>query len=148
MTTGALSSTEWEYLRAHRVGHLATADRHGRPSVVPICYADDGVFIYSALDLKPKKVAPTQLRRVRNLLENPVVAFLVDDYAEDWTRLAYLLVRGRASIVEPGSAEHAAAVELLRRKYPQYRQMPIETVPVIRIAPTTATAWGAVKGNR
>lgn len=143
--TGGLSPIAWTYLRAHRIAHLATADRQGRPTVVPICFADDGVAIYSALDAKPKRVPPTRLRRVRNLLENPTVSLLVDDYSEDWSRLAYVLIRGRASLVEPGTAEHGAAIARLRTKYPQYREMPIDEWPVIRIEPIAATVWGAIE---
>src|SRR5207248_7098672 len=105
-----LEDRAWRYLADHRVARLATTDATGRPSVVPICYADDGRAIYSALDQKPKRVAPAALRRVRNLLAHPEVALLVDDYAEDWSQLAYLLVRGHAALLEPSSPDHAAAL--------------------------------------
>jgi len=137
-----LSADQWAYLRRHRVARLATVDRKGVPSLVPLCFADDGVAIYSALDAKPKRVAPTELKRVRNLRDNPSVALLVDDYAEDWTQLGYLAIHGQASLVPPGSAEHARAIALLRKKYPQYEAMPIEEQPVIRIEPTSAMSWG------
>lgn len=138
-----LSSDQWAYLCRHRVGRLATVDAAGVPSLVPLCFADDGVAIYSALDAKPKRVAPTDLKRVRNLLQNPQVAFLVDDYSEDWTRLAYLAVHGQASLLAPGTDEHARAIALLREKYPQYEAMPIDEQPVIRIEPTAAKSWGS-----
>ena len=74
-----LDERAWRYLADHRVAHLATTDADGRPSLVPICYADDGRAIYSALDQKPKRVAPAALQRVRNLRAHPEVALLVDD---------------------------------------------------------------------
>ena len=129
------------HLAGHRVARLATTDATGRPSVVPICYADDGCAIYSALDQKPKRVAPAALQRVRNLRAHPEVALLVDDYAEDWSQLAYLLVRGHAALLEPSSPDHAAAVALLRAKYAQYRAMAIETQPIICIRPTRGYLW-------
>jgi coenzyme F420-0:L-glutamate ligase/coenzyme F420-1:gamma-L-glutamate ligase len=143
-----LDERAWRYLAAHRVARLATVGAEGVPSVVPICFAADGRAIYSPLDEKPKRVAPTRLKRVRNLLAHPEVALVVDDWSEDWSRLAYLLVRGRAELVEPGSEEHAAAVALLRAKYPQYRTMAIETRPVIRIEPTRARLWAADPRSR
>jgi PPOX class probable F420-dependent enzyme len=97
--------------------------------------------IYVPLDEKPKRVAATRLRRVRNLTENPLVAFLVDDYTEDWTQLALLLIRGTGELVQPGEAGHAAAVSALREKYPQYEHMRLAERPLIRIAPTRASAW-------
>jgi coenzyme F420-0:L-glutamate ligase/coenzyme F420-1:gamma-L-glutamate ligase len=138
-----LTTPAWDYLATHRVGHLATVDAAGKPSVVPICYAVDGQAIYSALDEKPKRVAPEALRRVRNLLARPHVALVVDDYSEEWARLAYLLVRGRADLLAPGAPIHAAAVALLRAKYTQYQAMAIEERPIVRILPTRSTFWAA-----
>ncbi|HWE62836.1 MAG TPA: TIGR03668 family PPOX class F420-dependent oxidoreductase [Chloroflexota bacterium] len=138
-----LTAAAWDYLAAHRIGHLATVDADGHPSVVPICYAVDRRAIYSALDEKPKRVAPQDLRRVRNLRAHPVVALVVDDYAEDWTRLAYLLVHGHADLLLPDAPDHAAAVALLRAKYDQYQTMAIEAQPVIRVLPTRSTFWTA-----
>jgi hypothetical protein len=52
-------------------------------------------------------------------------------------------VRGRAALLEPGTPEHAAAVALLRAKYPQYRAMAIEAQPIICIRPTRGSFWKA-----
>ena len=143
MPSQPLDARVWAFLAAHRVARLATVAADGVPSIVPICYAGDGRALYSALDAKPKRVAPAKLQRVRNLLDRPDVALVVDEYAEDWSRLAYVLVRGRADLVEVGAPEHAAAVGLLRAKYPQYQGMPIEDHPVIRIRPVAAYLWAA-----
>jgi PPOX class probable F420-dependent enzyme len=143
-----LTGEHWRYLEAHRVGHLTTVDVGGGPSVVPFCYATDGAFVYSALDEKPKRVRPEALARVRNLLANPQVAFVVDDYDEDWTRLQYLLVHGEADLLEPGREDHARAVELLREKYLQYREMAIDERPVVRIEPLRVRFWKAAPGVR
>lgn len=136
-----LDERAWRYLAAHRVAHLTTVDPSGTPTVVPVCFATDGATIYSALDAKPKRVPPTALRRVRNLLAQPAVALLVDDYAEDWRHLSYLLVHGTAILVMPGLPEHRRAVALLREKYVQYAAMPIEEAPVIAIRPDAARFW-------
>jgi PPOX class probable F420-dependent enzyme len=122
------------------VGHLATADANGRPHVIPVCFAYDGQYIYSVLDAKPKRGSLTGLRRVRNILANPQVSLVIDHYDEDWTRLWYLLVQGRAELIESG-AEPADAVSLLRSKYPQYRKMDLDGNPVIKITPERATGW-------
>lgn len=142
-TPSPLDARAWRYLAAHRVAHLTTVDAAGLPSLVPICYATDGRTIYSALDAKPKRVAPTALRRVRNILDHPAVALLVDDYAEEWTRLSYLLVHGTAALLSPDHTEHQHAVTLLRAKYPQYAAMPIEEQPVIAIRPQAARFWAS-----
>ena len=122
------------------VGHLATADANGRPHVIPVCFAYDGHHIYSVLDAKPKRGSLTGLRRVRNILANPQVSLVIDHYDEDWTRLWYLLVQGRAELVEDGP-EPPETIALLREKYPQYRDMQLDGNPVIRITPERVTGW-------
>ena len=138
----------WAKLRS-RVGRFATADAAGRPYLVPVCFAVSGDHIFIALDAKPKSVAPTRLKRVRNILANPYVSFLLDTYSEDWSRLSYVQVSGTAALAEPGSAHHTAAIPLLRDKYPQYRDMPIEREPVIVITATSVHRWqSAPDGER
>lgn len=136
-----LASKVKRFIRAARVAHLATADRNSRPHVIPICYVFDGKALYSPIDEKPKKAAPLGLKRVRNILENPQVAVVVDRYDENWKKLAYVLIRGRARLLT-GGENYRKAVRLLREKYPQYRRMAIEHRPMIRIRPTRVTTWG------
>ena len=129
------------FIRSARVAHLATADREGRPHVIPICFAFDGKALYSPIDEKPKRTSPLGLKRVRNILENPHVAVVVDRYDENWKKLAYILIRGRARLLTRGE-NYRKAVFLLRRKYPQYRHMAIHQRPMIQIKPTRVKSWG------
>ena len=131
-----------EFVRAHRVARLATADAGGAPYVVPFCYAFDGERIYTAIDLKPKRVDARALKRVRNILENPQVALVIDDYSEDWSELAYVMIRGVADLIESGK-ERQRAEELLRQKYQQYEIMLQPGCPVIRITPERIISWRA-----
>ena len=131
------------FLAAHRVGRLATVDAEGAPHVVPICYAYDGRHVYSALDLKPKRVPARRLKRVRNIMANPRVALVVDDYGEDWSRLGYVLVQGVAEVLEDGD-ERRRAEAMLREKYPQYGQLLGEGCTVLRITPERVVSWGSV----
>lgn len=129
-------------LRESRVARLGTADAAGQPLVVPVCYAFDGRACFSALDAKPKRVAAGALRRVRNIAANPRVSLVVDRWDEDWSKLLWVIVEGRAELLMAG-AERAAAVDLLREKYAQYRALGLdrEAAPVIRITPARALAW-------
>ena len=137
------------FISNHRVARFATAGEDLQPAVIPICYVFDGKRIYSPIDEKPKSVAASLLKRVRNIEANSKVAVVIDDYSEDWSKLAYVLIIGTAEIVLPGEApgieaqEHARAVELLREKYPQYRSMKIDERPMIRIRPAGIKRWGA-----
>ena len=133
-----------EFINTHRVARLATADARGRPTVIPICYVFDGTSFYSAIDQKPKRVAPTELQRIRNIRANPNVALVIDDYSDNWSELAYVLVHGVAEILESNesmSSEQATAISALRLKYDQYRSMPIEGNPVIKIVPNRVQLW-------
>ena len=140
-----------EFIRNHRVGRLATADGDLRPAVIPICYVFAGERIYTPIDEKPKSVDAGSLKRVRNIKANPSVALVIDDYSEDWGKLVYVLVSGTAEIISPSddASEHARAVELLRKKYSQYRVMAIDERPIIKITPTRIKRWApAEKGDQ
>ena len=127
-----------------RVARLATLDAGRTPHVVPICFACDGSVFYSAIDRKPKRVAPSRLARLKNIRGTPQVALLVDQYDEDWTRLWYVLVRGEAELVS-ASAEQESAIQRLRAKYPQYdADMLADDALVLRITPQRITTWGAI----
>jgi coenzyme F420-0:L-glutamate ligase/coenzyme F420-1:gamma-L-glutamate ligase len=145
----ALTTAQATFLRDARVARFATVGEDGAPHLVPVCYhatldAHGVTALDIALDEKPKGVAPRALRRVRNLLANPAVALLIDHYDDDnWDRLAFLRVDGRAALLGPGDAAHASAVAALRAKYPQYRAMALESRPIIRIAPTGVSGWVA-----
>jgi PPOX class probable F420-dependent enzyme len=142
MEDRVLAAAHIAFLTAHRVGHLATADTHGRPHVVPVCYAVHGGRLYIAIDEKPKRVAPEELRRLRDVRANPWVCLVVDDYDEDWSRLAWLQVRGRAEHVDD-PAERSAALAALRARYRQYRAMDLESRPLLGITPTRVISWHA-----
>jgi PPOX class probable F420-dependent enzyme len=136
-----LSRRTVRFIRAARVGHLATADGKGVPHVVPICFAFDGKRLFTPIDEKPKRVAPANLRRVKNIKENPRVCLVIDRYDENWRKLCYVLIAGKARIVLRGSY-HQKAIALLRGKYPQYRAMSLDKRPLIMIAPLRTVIWG------
>ena len=129
------------FIRAGRVAHLATADADGQPLVIPICFAFDGKEFFSPIDEKPKQISPHKLKRLRNIAENSKVSLIIDRYDEDWQRLAYLLITGRAKILLRG-ARHRRAVLLLRKKYSQYERMAIDERPIIVITPIRIRNWG------
>ena len=131
-------------LKNARIARLATLDAEGRPHLVPICFVYDAKAFYSAIDLKPKRVAPKKLARLKNIRRSPQVSLLIDEYAEDWTQLWYILVRGAARLL-PKSArdERARAIRKLKAKYPQYSAgMLADDAPVIRITVERITTWG------
>jgi len=133
---------EVAFIHRLRAARLATADEQGSPHIVPVCYAFDGVYFYIALDEKPKRVAVTQLRRVRNIEARHEASLLIDQYDDDWSQLGYILIHGKAELLAPEQERHGASLVLLRERYVQYRAMALEQYPVIMITPDKVTAWG------
>ena len=140
-TDVSLTKKKLAFLRSARTAHLATSDKSGQPHVIPICFVCDGKCFYSPIDEKPKRTVPSKLKRLKNIRENPQVALVIDHYDEDWRKLAYVLVFGKARIVQSGE-KHRSAVKLLRRKYRQYRAMAIDERPMIAITANRIVSWG------
>jgi PPOX class probable F420-dependent enzyme len=128
------------FCERNRVARLATADAKGVPHLVPVCYAilDDSLYI--SVDEKPKRT-DIPLKRLRNIVENPEVAVTIDRWDEDWRRLAWVMLRGRAETLVDGE-EHDRAQARLRERYPQYRTMNLAPLPVIAMRIARASSWG------
>lgn len=137
-----LGERERRFVETCRVGHLATADALAMPHVVPVCFglADDSLYI--TIDQKPKRPG-VRLQRLRNLAANPRAAVVFDRYDEDWQRLAWVMLRGRAEILAEGG-EHGRAQALLRARYPQYLGMQLADLPVIAVRVERVASWGAL----
>ena len=116
------------------VGRLSTATASGVPHVIPVCFAlrqdENGPVIYIVLDRKPKRAALTRLRRVRNILENPRVALVVDHYDDDWTQLWYILITGAAQLLEGEAPPESGSNELPDPSAHLKRLSPAANTPV------------------
>ena len=134
------------FINNHVVARLATADAAGQPHVIPFCYAFDGERVYFVVDQKPKRHTGKPLKRIRNMLENPQAAIVIDDYDDDWTRLAYVLITGTTALVDD-EVEYARILARLRERYPQYRAMDLTFAnnAMVRISPTKLHAWGKIE---
>jgi len=139
-TRRMLSERQRCFLDHGRVGHLATADAKAAPHLIPVCYAAAADTLYITVDEKPKR-QDIPLKRVRNILDNPQAAFVVDRYDEDWRRLGWVMLRGPAEILDAGP-EHDRAQALIVARYPQLRAMHIAELPVIALRIARASDWG------
>jgi len=133
-----------ELLDDARVAHLATADQYARPHAIPIVFVWGDGRLYFPLDRKPKREDDWHaLRRVRNIETNGRVSIVVDHYVDaDWSKLAWVLVEGLATILETGGERDTAAVALAA-KYPQYRDGSLDGRPVVRVVIERAVHWSA-----
>jgi PPOX class probable F420-dependent enzyme len=118
---------------------LATIGEDGGPHLVPICFTWAGDVIWTAIDGKPK--GSDELQRLKDIKKNSSVAFTVDRWDEDWSRLAWLQARGKATLLTEQEAIDKAYAAL-RSKYPQYGETPLEG-PVLRIEVDRWLGWSA-----
>jgi PPOX class probable F420-dependent enzyme len=138
-----------------RVARLATVDLECKPHLVPVVfvYDNDHDFYFIPIDEKTKRSRPENLKRVKNIKENPNVALLIDEYNEDWTKLYFIIIHGKASII--GGKKKLDQNEMsflkkahksLRNKYPQYKKIGVGE-HVIMIMPRKVIAWKNDKVN-
>ena len=136
-----LSPRERHFIDTRRIGHLATADAAAAPHVVPVCFGLLDDTLYITIDRKPKRATDRPLKRLANILENPQAAIVFDHYDEDWRRLAWVMLRGRAEILTAGD-EHGRGQTLLQSRYRQLAAMQLEGLPVIAIRIERVASWG------
>ena len=139
-----LNGVARRFVESMRVARLATADANGAPHVTPVCYTLIDDSFYVTIDEKPKRSDIRAMKRLRNITENANAAVVIDRYTEDWSRLAWVMLRGRAEILDRG-AEHNRAQAALRERYPQYREMRLDPLPVIALRIARVSAWGALE---
>jgi PPOX class probable F420-dependent enzyme len=127
---------------ASRVARLATVDDRHRPHLVPVTFAVTPAgagrdLVVIAVDGKPK--SSRDLRRSRNIADNPAVALLADHYRDDWTRLWWARADGEARVLPPGTAP-AGLLELLAGRYAQYDAASLDG-PVIVVEVRRWSGW-------
>jgi PPOX class probable F420-dependent enzyme len=138
-----ITHAQRRFLEHSRVAHLATADRFGVPHLVPVCFSLGATTLYITVDEKPKR-SDIPLKRLRNIQENPSVAVTADRWDEDWTRLGWVMLRGRAEILT-GGEEHGRAQDALKRRYHQYQAMELAALPVIAVRIERVLSWGKLE---
>ena len=140
MTLESLPGWARRMLDTERVARLAYVDERDRPRVLPVTFALSGDAVWSAIDEKPKR--PGEPARVRCLRRRPEAALLVDVYDDDWTRLAWVQLVGRVTIVSAEAPKGAGAVAALAAKYEQYADR-TPPGPLLRLAVERALHWRA-----
>ncbi|WP_084955290.1 TIGR03668 family PPOX class F420-dependent oxidoreductase [Thermoactinospora rubra] len=128
---------------AARVARLATVSAAGLPHLVPVVFAVRDDLVVFAVDQKPKRSA--DVRRVRNIADNPHVCLLADEYADDWSRLWWARADGTATVVQAGPSREGA-LELLLDRYEQYRADPPRG-PVVVVTVTRWSGWAHASGG-
>ena len=123
-----------------RVARLGLIDDDGGPRVLPITFALHGGAFVTAVDHKPKRVAPERLARVRWLRARPRAALTIDRYDDDWSALEWVQAIGEVRIVGAGDA--ASSLAALRERYEPYRDRP-PSGPILVLNPQRLLWWRA-----
>lgn len=123
-----------------RVARLGLIDDDGGPRVLPITFALHGGAFVTAVDHKPKRVAPERLARVRWLRARPRAALTIDRYDDDWSALEWVQAIGEVRIV--GACDAASSLAALRERYEPYRDRP-PSGPILVLNPQRLLWWRA-----
>jgi PPOX class probable F420-dependent enzyme len=141
-------------IRRARIARLATANAEAKPHVVPVVFAFDKEKYYIPIDGKTKTAKPEKLKRIENIEVNPAVALLIDEYNEDWKKLFFVMVQGKAAIIGKKNGDGGdegddddrllkLAHKLLYAKYPQYQHVDIGGLGIV-IYPQKMIFWSMV----
>ena len=131
-----------EFIERARVARLATIDSEFKPHLVPVVFVFDGNHFFIPVDEKRKTSKPEKLKRIRNIQDNPNVTLLIDEYSEDWTKLAFVMIQGKASVAtkEEGNIQVREAYKKLMTKYLQYQKVRVGEMCII-ITPKKIASW-------
>jgi len=128
-------------IKGVKVARLATVDQKSHPYVVPVVFVFHENSFFIPLDEKVKTVNARKLKRVKNIEKNPNVTLLIDKYQNDWKKLFFLLIHGKATITDGKNSKLMDKIhKLLISKYPQYKKIGIGN-SCIAINPTKVTFW-------
>ncbi len=128
-------------IKRAKIARLATVDQKSHPYVVPVVFVFHENSFFIPLDEKVKTVNARKLKRVKNIEKNPNVTLVIDEYQNDWKKLFFLMIHGKATVIDGKNNKLMDKVhKLLISKYPQYKKIGIGN-SCIKINPTKVTFW-------
>jgi len=139
VNTGELPEAVRRFVAAAHVCRMATVDPSGGPHVVPLCPVFDGDrTLY--VDVGPSSA------NARNVAANPTVEVVIDEYDDNWALLKGALLRCDVQVAEGEERDHAW--QLIRQKYPQYKEIGWEPRLTLALRIRSWTEWGLTKATR
>ncbi len=128
-------------IKGAKVARLATVDQKSHPYVVPVVFVFHENSFFIPLDEKVKTVNARKLKRVKNIEKNPNVTLLIDKYQNDWKELFFLMIHGKATVIDGKNSKLMDKIhKLLISKYPQCKKIGLGN-SYITINPTKVTFW-------
>jgi uncharacterized protein YhbP (UPF0306 family) len=108
-TTLDVPSEVLDYVQEHKTLTLATASPNGVPRASTFLYVNDGPTLY--FWTRPTTITARQIE------QNPVVSFTIDDYAEDLSKTRGVQGSGECSVLLSGE-QIARVADLFGQKFP------------------------------
>lgn len=122
-----LKTKIYEYLADHYYLNLATVSPQGNPMAHTMAYVSEEAVVYLATN--------KNTRKVQNIMNNPHVAYTVDEDDPDWFDMKALQVEGKASIITDEN-ELREVGEIMVAKFPIAADMPPDSdIIMIKIEP-------------
>jgi nitroimidazol reductase NimA-like FMN-containing flavoprotein (pyridoxamine 5'-phosphate oxidase superfamily) len=130
-----------DIMQSHNVMTLATVRPDGWPQATTVAFANDGLTLYFACDPNGQKVA--------NIRQCHKVSATIDRDYSNWGEIQGLSLGGTAAVVgEAKERQHAK--DLLRRKFPQWAEMPEPEDPAliafVKVVPKVISVLDYTKG--
>lgn len=139
MNTEELPEPVRRFVAEARVCRLATADPSGEPHVVPLCPVfDSNRTLY--VDVGQKS------GNARNVAANPRAEVVLDVYDEDWSLLKGALLHCDVQVATEEERDHAW--QLIRQKYPQYKDIDWRPRLTLALRIRAWTEWGLTEATR
>ncbi len=121
------------FVGAARVCRIAAVRPDRTPHLIPVCPVFDGeATLY--VDIGRRYTTAEALAK------NPSIAVLIDEYDDDWSRLRAVLLRCRAEAIK--GPEKERAWEMLRTKFPQYKEIGWEPRLTLALRVQDWRQWG------
>ena len=116
-----------EYLSKRKYLTLGTSSKNGMPLTHPMAYVNIGTNIYFLTN--------KESRKIKNIIENPNVAYSVYDQTDHFDEIRLLQMEGKAEEVKD-EKESKTVIEMLKVKFPYSHFIPVETdTIIIKISP-------------
>jgi nitroimidazol reductase NimA-like FMN-containing flavoprotein (pyridoxamine 5'-phosphate oxidase superfamily) len=116
-----------EYLTKRKFLTLGTSSKKGMPLTHPVAYVNIGHDVYFSTN--------KDTRKIKNILENPNVAYAIYDPTDHLDEIRLLQMEGKASRIVD-KKEYNDILKMLRSKFPYSKDIPVDSDSyIIKITP-------------
>ncbi len=126
-----------DYISKRKFINLATSSKKGDPLSNPLAYVNIGNDVYFSTN--------KMTRKVKNILENPNVAYTIYDNTDHLDEIRLLQMEGKATIIKD-KRKHQEIINMLKEKYPISKTIPLNSdTVVVKITPKSCYFFDYIK---